>query len=115
MVVPPKTYSPAALFQTVSGSKCLFTALLRRLVARDSVAVCRCVARRGSPPRFVALVPQDEELDEHGVQVAPPGFHLIPLPFADDFRNVTLEKGLPQGKCECTVPGVMVNRYSMVA
>lgn len=35
--------------------------------------LCRYTPRRNIPPRFVALVPQEEELDEQKVQIAPPG------------------------------------------
>ena len=41
---------------------------------------------------------QAEELDEQHVQVTPPGFHVIILPFADDFRKVKAEEDLPKGK-----------------
>lgn len=37
------------------------------------MALCRYIARRNTPPRFVALVPQEEEVDEQKVQIAPPG------------------------------------------
>jgi ATP-dependent DNA helicase 2 subunit 1 len=32
-------------------------------------------------------------LDDHHVQITPPGFHLLVLPFADDFRKLTFEEG----------------------
>ena len=35
---------------------------------------------------------QEEELDERKVQVRPPGFHVIFIPFADDFRKVKFEQ-----------------------
>ena len=41
---------------------------------------------------------QKEELDEHNVQVAPPGFHVLFIPFADDFRKIKLDEDLPRGK-----------------
>ena len=37
------------------------------------------------------LYKQEEELDEHKVQITPPGFHVIFLPYADDFRKVKIE------------------------
>lgn len=37
------------------------------------MALCRYTIRRNTPPRFVALVPQEEEVDEQKVQIAPPG------------------------------------------
>jgi len=36
-------------------------------------ALCRCISRRNIPPRFVALVPQKEELDEGKVQISASG------------------------------------------
>jgi ATP-dependent DNA helicase 2 subunit 1 len=39
---------------------------------------------------------QEEELDEHNVQLSPPGFHLIFLPFADDLRKLSYEE-TPRG------------------
>jgi len=41
---------------------------------------------------------QKEELDEHNIQAVPPGFHVIFLPFADDFRKLNIEKDAPRGK-----------------
>lgn len=35
-------------------------------------------------------------MDEHNVQVAPPGFHVIFLPFTDDIRKLQLES-MPRG------------------
>jgi len=37
------------------------------------MALCRYTARRNTPPRFVALVPQEEEVDEQKAQIVPPG------------------------------------------
>ncbi|XP_061666878.1 X-ray repair cross-complementing protein 6 isoform X1 [Syngnathoides biaculeatus] len=72
----------------VKGSSCLFSALLTKCIERNVFALCRCISRRNYPPRFVALVPQKEELDERKVQTTPPGFNVIFLPFADDLRNL---------------------------
>lgn len=47
----------------------------------------RYVPRSNSQQRCVALLPQEEELDENtGEQIAPPGFFIIFLPFSDDMR-----------------------------
>ncbi|KAI8807181.1 SPOC like C-terminal domain-containing protein [Cladochytrium replicatum] len=70
-----------------TGSISLFAHLLSRLAERNKVAICNFVPRRASAPRLVALVPQSESLDTIGEQI-PPGFHVIPLPFADDLRAV---------------------------
>lgn len=72
----------------VTGSACLFTALLKRCSERNLFALCRYIRVRNTPPVFVALVPQREELDEGQNQVTPPGFNVIFLPFADDFRTM---------------------------
>ena len=39
-----------------------------------------------------------EELDDRKVQSVPPGFHVVFLPFADDFRKLKLSDQLPRGK-----------------
>ncbi|XP_028990821.1 X-ray repair cross-complementing protein 6 isoform X2 [Betta splendens] len=72
----------------VKGSSCLFSALLTKCFEKDVFALCRCIARRNYPPRFVALVPQKEEVDEGKVQITPPGFNAIFLPYADDMRTL---------------------------
>ncbi|XP_077482710.1 X-ray repair cross-complementing protein 6 [Stigmatopora argus] len=72
----------------VKGSSCLFSALLTKCVEKNVFALCRCILRRNVAPRFVALVPQEEEVDERKTQITPPGFNVIYLPYADDFRNL---------------------------
>ncbi|KAM6964284.1 X-ray repair cross-complementing protein 6 [Tautogolabrus adspersus] len=72
----------------VKGSSCLFSALMTKCSERDVFALCRCIARRNYSPRFVALVPQKEQVDEGKVQITPPGFNVIYLPYADDFRTL---------------------------
>lgn len=76
----------------ISGSTTLFSALLNRSVARDVIPICRFIPRNNAAPRFVALLPQKEELDEHNNQTTPPGFHLIFLPFTDDLRKLKYEE-----------------------
>uniref|UniRef100_A0A8C9FZQ6 X-ray repair cross complementing 6 n=1 Tax=Pavo cristatus TaxID=9049 RepID=A0A8C9FZQ6_PAVCR len=56
----------------VTGSTTLFNALLMKCLEKEVMALCRYIARRNTPPRFVALVPQEEEVDEQKVQIAPP-------------------------------------------
>ncbi|XP_010632759.1 X-ray repair cross-complementing protein 6 isoform X2 [Fukomys damarensis] len=72
----------------VNGSSTLFSALLIKCLEKEVIALCRYTARKSTPPYFVALVPQEEELDDQKIQVAPPGFQLVFLPYADDKRNV---------------------------
>ncbi|KFZ62665.1 X-ray repair cross-complementing protein 5, partial [Podiceps cristatus] len=82
----------------VSGSTTLFNALLMKCLEREMMALCRYTSRRNTPPRFVALVPQEEEVDEQKVQLAPPGFHIIFLPYADDKRNVDFTEKVPASR-----------------
>ncbi|XP_041034016.1 X-ray repair cross-complementing protein 6 [Carcharodon carcharias] len=72
----------------IAGSITLFSALLTKCLEKEVYAVCRYTPRRNTPPRFVALVPQEEELDNQKVQTIPSGFHLIFLPYADDIRKI---------------------------
>uniref|UniRef100_A0A8C8JR45 DNA helicase n=1 Tax=Oncorhynchus tshawytscha TaxID=74940 RepID=A0A8C8JR45_ONCTS len=78
--------------ETVTGvfvwSACVFTALLRRCSERNVFALCNYTRIRNSSPRFLALVPQREELDEGQAQIEAPGFHGIFLPYADDICNL---------------------------
>ncbi|XP_038612480.1 X-ray repair cross-complementing protein 6 [Tachyglossus aculeatus] len=79
----------------VNGSTTLFNALLTKCLEKEVLALCRYTPRRNTPPRFVALVPQDEELDAQKIQVSPPGFQLVFLPFADDKRKVPFTEKVP--------------------
>jgi len=72
----------------IVGSTQAFSALLKKCLERDVTPICKYTPSRNSPPSFVTLLPQGEELDQHKVQLTPPGFHLIHLPTADDFRKV---------------------------
>uniref|UniRef100_A0A0F7Z7V5 DNA helicase n=1 Tax=Crotalus adamanteus TaxID=8729 RepID=A0A0F7Z7V5_CROAD len=72
----------------MNGSTTLFNALLTKCLEKGVMAICRYIPRQNNPPRFIALVPQEEELDEQNVQMVPAGFHLIFLPYADDKRHI---------------------------
>ncbi|XP_030711660.1 X-ray repair cross-complementing protein 6 isoform X1 [Globicephala melas] len=72
----------------INGSSTLFSALLTKCLEKEVMAVCRYTPRQNVPPCFVALMPQEEELDDQKIQVTPPGFQLIFLPYADDKRKV---------------------------
>ncbi|KTF81372.1 hypothetical protein cypCar_00011625 [Cyprinus carpio] len=76
-----------------AGSSCVFTALLLKCSEKNVFALCRYIPRRNTPPRFVALVPQREELDQSQTQATPPGFNVIFLPFADDIRTLDAHVG----------------------
>ncbi|PIK56415.1 putative X-ray repair cross-complementing protein 6 [Apostichopus japonicus] len=84
------------------GSTTLFNALLKKSLSRDVIAICRFIPRRNSAPQFVALLPQEEELDDQNIQLSPPGFHVIFLPFADDIRRLQYPDG-PRGQYSWTL------------
>lgn len=72
----------------VKGSTVAASALLSSMLARRVIGLARFVRTAGSSPQLMALVPQAEEVNlDGGVQEAPPGFHAVPLPFADDLRD----------------------------
>ncbi|KAI0667937.1 ku70-like protein [Trametes maxima] len=76
---------------TYSGSKRTFAALLRTMIDKRKIAIVLALTRRNASPVFCAVLPQAEKVDESGWR-EPPGFHLIPLPFADDIRAAPLLK-----------------------
>ncbi|KAI0750167.1 ku70-like protein [Daedaleopsis nitida] len=76
---------------TYAGSKRTFTALLRTMISKKKIAIVLALTRRNASPIFCAVLPQEEKVDESGWR-EPPGFHLIPLPFADDIRAAPVEK-----------------------
>uniref|UniRef100_A0A2K6CY70 Ku domain-containing protein n=1 Tax=Macaca nemestrina TaxID=9545 RepID=A0A2K6CY70_MACNE len=65
----------------VNGSSTLFSALLIECLEKVVIALCRYTPCRNIPPYFVALVSQEEELDDQKIQVTTPGFQLVFLPF----------------------------------
>ncbi|ORX61941.1 Ku DNA-binding complex, Ku70 subunit [Hesseltinella vesiculosa] len=70
------------------GSTRTFAALLEAVKDQDKIAIAYLITRRTSAPSMVALLPQTEELGADGVQILPPGFQMIILPYADDIRQV---------------------------
>eukprot|EP01132_Coremiostelium_polycephalum_P010819 gene10819-13255_t len=77
---------------SVKGSTVAFNSLLEQMIKSNKVAICRFTPRGNASPRIVALLPQEEVLDnnENNIQILPRGFHVIYLPFADDVRNFTM-------------------------
>jgi len=76
------------------GSIRTFSALLKSTHAKEKIGFALAVLRRNTTPVFCALLPQAEAFNDQGVQQDPPGFHLIPLPYADDIRNPPVEKSI---------------------
>lgn len=54
--------------------------------------MCSIIRRTNALPKIAVLFPQEEVLDKQGVQVRPPGFHVIIMPYADDIRPVPVDR-----------------------
>ena len=54
--------------------------------------MCSIIRRTNALPKIAVLLPQEEVLDKQGVQVRPPGFHVIIMPYADDIRPVPVDR-----------------------
>ncbi|CAF1366338.1 unnamed protein product [Adineta steineri] len=74
----------------VEGSSCLFNALLKKCLEKQMFILCQFTARRNTPPRLVALIPQAEEINKKDPsdRIASNGFHVHYLPYADDIRTL---------------------------
>ncbi|KAJ7228183.1 SPOC like C-terminal domain-containing protein [Mycena pura] len=75
---------------TYAGSKRTFSALLKSMITKKKIGLVLSLVRRNASPTFCALLPQEEKVDDAG-WTDPAGFHLIPLPFADDIRSAPIE------------------------
>jgi ATP-dependent DNA helicase 2 subunit 1 len=71
----------------VKGSAALFTALLEDMHSKGLLGVAEFYRTRQSVCRMVALLPQRETVGDDGCQLDPPGFNMIPLPFASEIRQ----------------------------
>jgi hypothetical protein len=63
----------------IAGSTAFLGKLIERLEKKDFIALCTLVVRKNSQLQFVALIPQSSPTM---------GFHVIPLPFCDDIRDI---------------------------
>jgi len=87
------TDEPYFLFpndKDIAGSSQLVECLLRDMSSKKLLAVVRFSRLASSPAKLAVLLPQLEQLDEDGAQLAPAGFHLMVLPFAEDIRSCPL-------------------------
>ncbi|KAL5962616.1 Acylamino-acid-releasing enzyme [Taenia solium] len=92
------------------GSTLWFTTLLSACLRKQVFAVALYMHHRGMSPRFVALVPQAERIDECGAQTAGPGFHVLYLPYREDFRRFKLPKHPPAKPEEVEAAKAMVKK-----
>ncbi|PAA53175.1 hypothetical protein BOX15_Mlig018240g3, partial [Macrostomum lignano] len=99
------------------GSVCLFTGLLKACLDKNRFALCSYTPRSNAVTSLVALLPQAEVRDpDTGAQSVPPGFHLVHLPFADDFRKLTFDQEADElRKCqaaeeELKLAGALIER-----
>ncbi|KAG0238181.1 X-ray repair cross-complementing protein 6 [Mortierella sp. GBA43] len=76
--------------KSYEGSTRAFSSLLKAMAEMNKVAICSFTQRSGYSTRLVALLPQLEVVGSNG-QEQPPGFQLIPLPWADDIRQLPIE------------------------
>ncbi|RZF32885.1 hypothetical protein LSTR_LSTR004276 [Laodelphax striatellus] len=89
---------PSFLFpdeSVVEGSTTLFTALLNRCLEKNIAALCIYIARRGSKPRHVLLIPQEETEDDDVYEKMPAGFHVFYLPFGGSIGE------MPKSEAKC--------------
>lgn len=75
----------------MAGSNVLFEMLLNNLLEKKLVGIVRFNRNQAAPARLAALVPQEEQVQDANtsggsMQIEPPGFYLILLPFAEDIR-----------------------------
>jgi hypothetical protein len=76
----------------IAGSVAAFAAVHGELVRSKRMLLGRMVARAGSIPRFVALVPQQPR---PRAVLSSAGFLVLELPYADDLRTPQLSFGSP--------------------
>ncbi|CAH8858690.1 unnamed protein product [Trichobilharzia szidati] len=95
---------------SIHGSCLWFTALLNRCLHRKLLAIAVYVQRKGQFPRLIALYPQAEEVNEVKVQTMPPGFHIIFLPFADDFRDIDIPSGEIADESQVDIAKAMIRK-----
>lgn len=70
------------------GSTRVFTALWKKLLKDDKMAVAWTITRSNAKPALVAIIPSRDRADEEsGTPFLPAGLWLYPLPFVDDIRN----------------------------
>ncbi|KAI0064929.1 Ku DNA-binding complex, Ku70 subunit [Artomyces pyxidatus] len=80
-----------------AGSKRTFSALLKTMSKKNKFGLVLAMTRSNATPMFYAMLPQREKFEDGGWS-DPAGFHLIPLPFADDIRAAPVQEGFQASK-----------------
>jgi len=94
----PSTYM-YPLESAIKGSVELYHALLIKCLEHKLFMLARYTQKMNTSPKLVAIVPQpsshpnNPNLDLHMFE----GFHIVPLPFAEDSRSLEEKFYLPQG------------------
>mmetsp|Transcript_27451 Transcript_27451/g.35435 ORF Transcript_27451/g.35435 Transcript_27451/m.35435 type:complete len:621 (-) Transcript_27451:82-1944(-) len=96
--------------ELVQGSTSAFVALMKQMSSKQVCAICTYIRVQNSSPVLVALLPQNEELNEDGTQWMPPGMHVIFLPFADDIRDIKMPTVPPKAEADQVVAAEAVVR-----
>ena len=101
---------------TIRGSVTAFAALFQKMVELDKIAIARFTPRVNTPPKFCALLPQVERVDDDtGDVLIPNGFVVIYLPYLDDYRELDVEDGVvdpsPEQVC-CVVSLLNINSWN---
>ncbi|ANB11160.1 Yku70p [Sugiyamaella lignohabitans] len=105
--VPPEYNKRHSMFVYPSDSKLTgsiraFHSLYQCMRQKGKVAIAWAIIRSNSIPEPCALFPVNEEVETKGsltVQVTPPGFQLVILPYADDIRARPMST-ITEGKAE---------------
>jgi ATP-dependent DNA helicase 2 subunit 1 len=76
------------------GSTRVFSALWKKLLKSNKMAIAWLVARKNANPIMVAILPSKNPSDDQsGTPYLPAGLWLCPLPFADDMRTFETKDG----------------------
>ncbi|KAF2729951.1 ATP-dependent DNA helicase II subunit 1 [Polyplosphaeria fusca] len=75
------------------GSTRVFSALQQKLLQHKKMGLAWFIARRNAAPVIAAIIPGQEKYDDNGDQSMPPGLWIVPLPFADDMRQLPEQLG----------------------
>ena len=90
----------------------LFRELHSNLAATQRYAIAEVVARDGAQPRLVALIAATTaNTASAAIEPGSCGFHMLPLPYADDYRSLNL----PEGTFHSPPPGAVDEAKQLVS